>query len=1767
MTEKFPISPVVAQASPNLYAASVKANLNPEAAAQVEQLGATMVAHKKLSKLDTEQAYKQFSSLSEEAQSSLKYFFKDAPYMHGKDSLGTNIAQAGKWIATHNPIASPLIFLYKALTVYTKAINTPYLVARQVSQGADIFSKKVWEQGFDGRNLYDKDGLKKAVDAFGEANVNVAKGLLKGDTLGKIVINYGNDPVILNAVSSAATEPDKWKQIMDLVKFAQISPGRDLARNVLDTVPPANGGLHGDYVSSGQKNLSGWMDAIYQIAIDPLTWITGGSNKAGNLGEKLAKSVLDKTNADIPAPIAVADAFKNKKIYTLWQDQIGPKIERYANGNKAEKQKVYEEIRREHPDMANIAQIEIFANAGIKDAETAQNFFGQIENLPSFLGGSVDGMTYYRNGIAVARRKRLIADGLGYYMDSIFNAADSRTFGPLKTAGRDAVTLEKDGPDAVAALFRSGETVDGWMRPNQDQAAIEKFTKEISKMKKLGQLASRHSGGRGIFIDDEHVTLTVPSLVAKLRMIYNRDIAEFVAQDFVHNKTPDERVVVVRNLYSAIMDSMGIAGHSAYREMKEKILSDKFANKGGFATMKDTNINPEWVDSFPESAIKHDGDALILQSQDPINPNQSTYMIGDLDYKTIYRVVNDVKSKASLISSLRGPFTSKLTQNYMDVWSTLTLLPRLGIRSSIDEVLMFYLTAPLEDLWKYATGKGHALGNILDENSGSMNSTGPIRMAIDASLLKLGINTSIYKRLSLEQRQAILNGAKDKDGNPIDPSLLSTFQKRSMIADNLKSLYSSRIDPEESKFMKQALIHSPGYMDGTIRSLVADSALSGRLGKDVQASIITPSSLDMGAKSLGLVDTGHWGSLSTKELTDFSELHIAFAHFSQWFPKVVANKTTLYGDKGARLVDPFYVFMKNHGLKSGKTDTGITWFEQAKRDYMESIGVRFDAATGGYTVVDKKAVKEFLGMSARTVALRARNKTDAQIVEDQAVRVLADMQTTFHGSATGYNQLLMDALTDIRKHLRETIKSEYEPTWSQAAAGMTLDNFVKLTTNHRPIGEINSSFDLLGLEDMPSAWAKYGDKFMEYMDRQISGIYRQPAVTLVYVRLRKAYTGMEQQMASNHLNAMVKQAQIEQNIDVPNIGKRISPSYMQWIETHAKDFDHKKALIAQAKERLRNEPWHGLNPKYYDILVGRANKLAEAHFTTVAMENAGHAVMKFADNPSIRSNFAYANRTVGRYYRATEDFQRRIYRLKSVPLRVLYRTRLLSLGINASGDVHEDEQGNPYVVMPMDNILFKATDTTIRTLTGNTGYEQPAFNNFTLKLKMMNPSFQDDAGTSILSGPVASLSALAMKAILGSTERIPFIGDKISPTAIEIGDAATTTMFGNMGESSSISEALRKAMVPQSVQRVIAMLPYNEQTRQEITAGQQAMAFNAAAGRFLDSNATDADKNAYIKNIKISAHNIQVLRNILGLVLPVSPSLQDGIDMPEYLKQVGTVGLRSEYFDILEGIMSSPVPVQDPYGQAAAVFVGKYPNRLVYTTSPSDRNIRVIVEAVGGLKSWAIGNKKFLDTYGQAGLIFAPRVGDFDNRSYAWTQAAGFVKSKKLEEYYDDILTTTDVQKYYKIADDEKAALALTTSSDLRRNIIETATRNRELLHASNPLLREALKDKDKGSRETILRSLTQIVEDPKSPLSEGTRTRMTMAVNLVNDFISFAKNPEYKHLSNFSDLKRERKQAIIKQLETYMTGDASVTEANRAVFKGILSFYSRDTNTIEWKP
>ncbi len=61
-----------------------------------------------------------------------------------------------------------------------------------------------------------------------------------------------------------------------------------------------------------------------------------------------------------------------------------------------------------------------------------------------------------------------------------------------------------------------------------------------------------------------------------------------------------------------------------------------------------------------------------------------------------------------------------------------------------------------------------------------------------------------------------------------------------------------------------------------------------------------------------------------------------------------------------------------------------------------------------------------------------------------------------------------------------------------------------------------------------------------------------------------------------------------------------------------------------------------------------------------------------------------------RFYRATEDFWRRAYRIGTQQTDAIVRLRLATQGLEHSGFIYEDDEGELYFVFPGDDVIYNA---------------------------------------------------------------------------------------------------------------------------------------------------------------------------------------------------------------------------------------------------------------------------------------------------------------------------------------------------------------------------------------------------------------------------------------------------------------------------------------------
>ena len=775
---------------------------------------------------------------------------------------------------------------------------------------------------------------------------------------------------------------------------------------------------------------------------------------------------------------------------------------------------------------------------------------------------------------------------------------------------------------------------------------------------------------------------------------------------------------------------------------------------------------------------------------------------------------------------------------------------------------------------------------------------------------------------------------------------------------------------------------------------------------------------------------------------------------------------------------------------------------------------------GEYVISNPEVTKAFNSLFSSTVYYRQQGYPEAEIARIHVEAMLVDMRNTFHGGPKGFNQKLFDLVKSKRTSLvgKATEDKVLAPnSWAKAAANITFKEFQDATLDHLPSVNIMTRLknigpekdmqifqEVTGLSGMYSKWQNWT---MDVMDATVTGFYRQPAVEIFYSKNLKTFAPYEKKFADRYF--------AQAKLDNPNIPDK--------------------------------------------VLRSRAKDHAEAQVTEMAIRDAIERVIEYVDNPAIKTNLAVSVRSVGRFYRATEDFYRRVYRLfTKAPLQTIYRMRLLNQGLEASGDVYTDERGDQYIMFPTDTIINNAIEPVLRTLTGNPALQVPTFDNLTLKLRLINPSFSPDAGQPALAGPIASLSVLTIKGLLRELPLIPG-AEELRPTTTKIAEKFDSIALGQFGDRVTF----RNALTPMFLDSILSTLSPTEMDRQKSTAVLQAIAWHQAFGNGLPSNATVEQKNEYLKKLRLSANNAIVSRNMLGQISPGQPTIRDEKGLPGFMKKTGISSWKGSFWDIYNGVLKNQGDdIGNAFDQAVAIFTGKNPGKLAYIIPRNTKEFKVFINKTDELKKWVTDNKSFIDSYKEIGYLFAPNSGEYNPDVYAWMESEGLIDQPSFMEYLDSVQVAEDRQKYFQIEDNMNAQLKTLGTYTDRRIAIDTATKTKAALLFSNPYLDAEIGGSGTGRGElrTMFKTLGEAINNPKTPIDSKTRSAMSLAVAEVSGFVSLANDESLKRFQDFANRKateKERIQGIISELSKV---SPAVKEANRIIFTGLLNQYSRDT-------
>lgn len=1741
------LDPVVGELSPNIYKAAIEAGLPPSQQTTLNQLSYARKEAKRLLQLSEESGRKEFLEFDPIVQDNIRYLYsKEKRFAPELSPLGKGI-QAGISAAsnTSKVLFSPIIAGFTAADKYYKTLNTPYQVEQQAEQRmGSRFSKKLITEAFDGKNSWRWDKISEYEAKHGKALVTLIRGVTEGRTPGESIDLYGkDDESMVKAIQFMGDEPEQFNELLKEIKtFAQVSPGRDKVGSMLKADPEVNQSywatkllkkvgidLTNKKTRTGVANLvSGPLDATYQLGIDPLTYtgvgpIIRGTRAIGrgiagipeaigrfggikSRGEKLADQfVFLSERGNVEG--GVDFVFKQADVIKLWDEQLGKVVKNYADAEgPVAKGLVYKQIRIDFPDWANLEVVKKLAKEEVFDAASAKRFFIDHEDMGLLLSGRVDNLNFRRNGIPVAKNFRSLTSASHKVIDAIFNPnpKNLNVQSYLEKGEKDLSTVL----DVLKKVADDGENL---VNPAiKDIIELQTDISKTRKMMKKMSVGLTRSPGRILYGDD---AIKTESDVRNLAMLAlgKKDTAYAFTEQFL-TESPEIQLTMVRNLYAAVMMRSGMLGSPKGQTIADEILAATFNETGMFSTVK-SQIPLDLVGTLHPALIRREGEDFFQASKGIVQPSQVARSIAPLPYDLIYQTAasSRLSEKVNTINLIGGATRNKFTKFYTDFWTNNTLFPRLGIRSSIDEAFFGFLTQSTAALRSFVFG-GRAGRSTLEATTGSKTTQGMYKRGF----YKIFPSKDPTQKLDNQERLNILEDTRAKLSKQYGYEVALADVAHQAIREEtllrVQDLYAGKMGPATMETVTRLMKYSPNVLDSMGNSVAARSMMTGKIDIEYVDSVFVSSNLTKAIQEAGLALGKKYRAIDINKMTT---KQIALAHFDNWNIRFSYNSEKI---ANGAVVNPVNAFYRYKALKTNDD------FVNARHSVLKDVGVERvpKGFNDDYIVASGTKLDGFLSLFSTTVLYRQRGIPDVQIARIHVENMLMDMRNTFHGGPTNYNEKLFEAVKAAKSRIEsnaEGISKVVKDPWSKASAEIDFARFEDLTQGYQPGTNLQTRLYNLGPEkDMKifeeeagfnHLYSKWQNWTMDVMDATVTGIYRQPMLLLFTERALKDLKPYEKVFKDRY----VRNA-IEEN---PLLSKGIAE--------------------ARGKEH------------------------AERQVTNLALTRATEELLEYVDNPSVRTNFAISIRSVGRFYRATEDFYRRVWRLYTKkPLQSLYRLRLLHTGLEASGDVYEDEKGDKFIVFPTDSIINGAVEPVLRTLTGNSTINVPSFNEFTLKLRLLNPSFSPDAGQPALAGPIGSVGVVISRALLRELPFVPApIKEQIQPSTTQFAEKFDSIALGQFGDRMT----LRSALVPMFADTIFGTLSPTEWDRQKGTAMLQAIAYAQAFGNGLPTNATTQEKADYISKLKISTNSVIVARNMLGQISPGQPTLKDSKDLPGFMKKTGITTWKSSFYDIYNGLLRNAENEDtDVFDLAIATWVGQNPGKVIYLVPRNTKEFKVLIGTTDEVKNWSIKNKKFIDTYKEVGYLFAPKAGEYNPDIYAWMQSEGLVDIPEFEDYLDSVQVAEDKQKYFAIEDNLNEALKKKSVYGDRRQLIDRAAQERTALLISNPYLDAEISGKgtNRGNLKVMFKTLSDAVADPKSPIDKQTRSSMNLAIRNVADFLNLAEDPELSKRFDFSEVKSNRKQQVVKILTELSKVNPEVKEANRIIFTGLLNYYSRES-------
>lgn len=552
------------------------------------------------------------------------------------------------------------------------------------------------------------------------------------------------------------------------------------------------------------------------------------------------------------------------------------------------------------------------------------------------------------------------------------------------------------------------------------------------------------------------------------------------------------------------------------------------------------------------------------------------------------------------------------------------------------------------------------------------------------------------------------------------------------------------------------------------------------------------------------------------------------------------------------------------------------------------------------------------------------------------------------------------------------------------------------------------------------------------------------------------------------------------------------------------------------------------NPK----AVLQATERAKRQFAEIVEERAVTQILQYVDNPLVRTQLAFGLRNFSRFYRATEDFYRRAYRMVRYNPASIRKAALTYDGISHNGFIQEDDQGEKYFVYPHLEPAYRAVQTAMAGLGIAPEFKVPMPIQFGSQVKMLTPSLNQDSIIPTFNGPLAGISIKTL------TNLVDLFG---APGAA---DTITEYTLGKY----AVDQPFVSAFLPAHINRLYQAMDKDERDSQYASAWRKAVTYLEAAGHGLKTTEdefgnvippSEAEQEEYRQRIKNTTLSIVGTRFILGFFLPATPQVQLKADMAQWISDNGNANFKQAWNKLLDEYPGD-------YDTAMAKWVELFPNQIPFTVTESQRKTVAVIRYAEEAGVFVEKNADLFEKYPQGAAFLIPHKSGFSWDAYTTMKNMGLKYNKRVDDFLKDIQTAADLQQYYSKKNEYEVKLE-ESITDVERSMARDEFQEwAKVFKAGRPLVQEELAEGGKKAVERIkaINDLRNMINDPKvtvrGPLQKQLKEMLDLYDSYKADKEIFSEIPGGTKVSSF--LKEE---TIIKMRELSRSNENTISAYN----------------------